>query len=220
MVTKSIALLVCDTPIPEVVAEHGEYPGIFTELMQKSLPEGSEDWDFKLDAYDVVTKMEYPSEDEIESYDAFMYTGSAASAYANIEWIHKLISFTAHLVKDHPKIKIFAICFGHQIVSLALGGNCVKNKGKWEVGPTKLRLTDVGTELFGIGDQITIQEMHQDHVPFVPKGFHLLASTNVSLNQGMLSTIGTEYQFTPSLESRVIDPPSSSPRPSPHLLFH
>ena len=75
MVSKSIALLVCDTPMPEVVAEHGEYPRIFTELMQNSLPKEL-GWNFTMDAYDVVNKKEYPPEDKIDSYDAFMYTGS------------------------------------------------------------------------------------------------------------------------------------------------
>lgn len=72
---KSIALLVCDTPMPEVVAEHGEYPTIFYELMRKSLPDEL-GWEFTMDAYDVVRKMEYPSEEKIDEYDAFMYTGS------------------------------------------------------------------------------------------------------------------------------------------------
>ncbi|KAJ3737259.1 class I glutamine amidotransferase-like protein [Lentinula guzmanii] len=207
---KSIALLVCDTPMPEVVAEHGEYPKIFHELMCKSLPDEL-GWDFKMDAYDVVHHMNYPSEDKIDRYDAFMYTGSAASAYADLDWIHRLIEFTAHLVKDHPKVRIFGICFGHQIVSLALGGTCVKNDGKWEIGPTNIRLTDIGKSVFEIDGKLTIQEMHQDHVPFVPQGFHLLASTDVSMNQGMVSTFGSDYHYTPTVESRYTSSlPSSS----------
>ncbi|KAJ3859877.1 class I glutamine amidotransferase-like protein [Lentinula novae-zelandiae] len=215
---KSIALLVCDTPMPEVVAEHGEYPTIFYELMRKSLPDEL-GWEFTMDAYDVVRKMEYPSEEKIDEYDAFMYTGSAASAYADLEWIHRLIEFTAHLAKDHPKVRIFGICFGHQIVSLALGGTCVKNDGKWEIGPTKLRLTNIGESVFGIDNELTIQEMHQDHVPFVPKGFHLLASTEVSINQGMISTYGTDYIYTPNVESRTSSyPPPSSVSDSPKSI--
>ncbi|KAJ3758115.1 class I glutamine amidotransferase-like protein [Lentinula raphanica] len=200
---KTIALLVCDVPMKEVVAEHGEYPKIFHDLMRKSLPVEL-GWECTMDAYDVVHKMEYPSEDEIDSYDAFMYTGSAASAYADLAWIHRLIEFTANLVRNHSKVRIFGICFGHQIVSLALGGTCVKNDGKWEVGPTNIRLTDMGKVVFGLGDELNIQEMHQDHVPFVPPGFHLLASTDVSMNQGMSRS--------------NLSPPSSSPDSSPKSI--
>lgn len=41
------------------------------------------------------------------------------------------------------------ICFGHQIIARALGKDCVPNGGRWEVGPTKLDLTDVGKQVFG-----------------------------------------------------------------------
>lgn len=161
--------------MPEVVAEHGAYPKIFHGMMQKSLPD---EWDFTMDAYDVVTKMEYPSEEKIDEYDAFMYTGSgkcmeteakdsgsiiiaAASAYAYLEWIHKLVAFTAHLAQDHPKVKLLGICFGHQIISLAFGGACVKNDGKWEIGPTKLRLTDLGESIFGVRNELVSSEKMQ-----------------------------------------------------------
>lgn len=140
----------------------------------------------------------------------------ASSAYADLGWIHKLISFTVHLARDHPRVKLFGICFGHQIISLALGGTCVNNEDKWEIGPTKIRLTDVGERIFGIKNELvsrmvpmlradinycraqTIQEVHQDHVPCVPQGCHLLASTDISMNQGIVSVIGTDYSFAPT----------------------
>jgi len=170
-------------------------------------------------------RWKYPSEEKISEYDAFMYTGSAASAYADIEWIHKLVEFTAHLAKDHPRVKLFGICFGHQIISLALGGTCVKNEGKWEIGPTKLRLTGLGESVFGLENELTIQEMHQDHVPFVPQGFHLLASTDISVNQGMVSAVGAQYHFTPTTASRSTaststpsDPPDSISPTEIHII--
>ncbi|KAF9074743.1 class I glutamine amidotransferase-like protein, partial [Rhodocollybia butyracea] len=176
--------------------------------MQRSLPKES-GWDFTMDSYDVMHKMEYPAEDKIEEYDA-IYTESAGAADADVDWIHKLIEFTAHLAKNHPKVKIFAICFGHQVISLALGGTCVRNDGKWEIGPTKIQLTNVGKNIFGTENELIIQEMHQDHCPFLPQGFHLLASTDICVNQGMVSTIGAKYHFTPTPESRVSSPPSPS----------
>lgn len=61
--------------------------------------------------------------------------------------------------------------------------------------------------------------MHQDDVPFVPQGFYLLASTDISINQGMVSAIGTEYHFTPTPASRITTAPSKSlPRPAPRAM--
>jgi len=130
--------------------------------------------------------MEYPSEDKIDDYDAILLTGSAASAYENIDWINKLVDFVKLIAASKPHIKIIGICFGHQIIGLAFGSQCVPNGGKWEVGPTPLTLTPLGKHLFSGLDSFNIQEMHRDHVPVVPPSFHLLASTAISNNQGMV----------------------------------
>jgi len=44
---------------------------------------------------------------------------------------------------------ITGICFGHQIVARALGGECVLNSG-WEVAITEVILTDLGQRIFGV----------------------------------------------------------------------
>ncbi|KAJ7705335.1 class I glutamine amidotransferase-like protein [Mycena rosella] len=108
-----------------------------------------------------------------------------ASAYEDVEWINRLVGFVARVAEERPALKIVGICFGHQIVARALGGRCVRNDGKWEVGPTPVALTRLGQDVFGV-ESLYIQEMHQDVVPEVPPTFHLLGSTDVALNQGMV----------------------------------
>jgi GMP synthase-like glutamine amidotransferase len=39
---------------------------------------------------------------------------------------------------DQIKQKVIGICFGHQIIALALGGAVEKNSNGWEAGPTKV----------------------------------------------------------------------------------
>ncbi|KIM43592.1 hypothetical protein M413DRAFT_443508 [Hebeloma cylindrosporum] len=126
---------------------------------------------------------------------------SAASAHENIEWINNLVAYIARVAQTKPHIKIIGICFGHQIIARALGGECVPNGGRWELGPTPLQLTDLGKRIFG-SDELTIQQMHRDHVPSVPPSFHLLGSTNISPNQGMV-------RFVPPFPSPSIDPSSN-----------
>lgn len=74
MSTKRLALFLCDTPIPAVVAIDGDYSAIFHELLRKSLPNPSVS--FTVDSFDVRNKMEYP--DEVDKYDGIIYTGSGA----------------------------------------------------------------------------------------------------------------------------------------------
>lgn len=74
-----LALLVCDTPIPSVVSTHGEYPAIFTRLLNASLPARSK-VEFELDAFDVVDKGEYPTEKALKGYRGIIITGSGMCA--------------------------------------------------------------------------------------------------------------------------------------------
>lgn len=72
---------------------------------------------------------------------------------------------------------------------------------------TEVALTDLGTQIFGVSTLVrasllfnrpsetlykclnvlqNIEQMHRDHVPAVPPTFHLLGSTPIAHNQGML----------------------------------
>jgi GMP synthase-like glutamine amidotransferase len=42
------------------------------------------------------------------------------------------------------------VCFGHQIISRALGGDVGKNPGGWEVGPTIVKTTPIGRLVYGV----------------------------------------------------------------------
>ena len=70
----SLALLVCGSLTGKVYAEHGNYSAVYARFFQSSLPNGS-DAHFILDPYD-VQKLQYPSDDQVGTYDAIVLTGS------------------------------------------------------------------------------------------------------------------------------------------------
>ena len=86
-----LALLLCDTPIPRVLEKHGNYHKIFDSWLRKTSPVDS---DFTLDAFDVVTKMEYPPEDA--KYDGVILTGSG-------QWIYLCIILTLGPTSYHSR---------------------------------------------------------------------------------------------------------------------
>ncbi|KAI0946488.1 hypothetical protein AcW1_009938 [Taiwanofungus camphoratus] len=212
-----IALFLCDTPIPAVRATDGDYTAIFGVLLRNSLPSDST-VDYIMDPYDVRDKQEYPQ--NVDSYRGIILTGSAASAYENLEWINRLVAYVKSIAEGKPHIKLIGICFGHQIIARALGGECVPNDGKWEVGVTEVALTDIGKQLLGV-PTLNIQQMHRDHVPATPVSFHLLGSTPISLNQGMVRfyedggaprpdnvhilTVQGHPEFTQRISDKIID---------------
>jgi hypothetical protein len=70
-----LAVLLCDTPAPPVLKEDGDYHKIFDTWLRGVSPSA----DFTLEAFDVVNKMEYPSEDA--KYDGILLTGSGQPSY-------------------------------------------------------------------------------------------------------------------------------------------
>ncbi|CDO75289.1 hypothetical protein BN946_scf184334.g7 [Trametes cinnabarina] len=107
-----IAVLLCDTPIPAVLASQGDYGAIFATLFRNSLKAaGDPNVQFEVDAYDVRNDQEYPK--DVDQYDAVLLTGSAASAYENLEWINKLVDYVRFLAKEKPQIRLigqYRIC--------------------------------------------------------------------------------------------------------------
>ena len=52
------------------------------------------------------------------------------------------------------------ICFGHQIIARALGGECVLNDGKWEIGTFDIDLTEVGKAVFQTAKSTIVSGPH------------------------------------------------------------
>ncbi|KAK2462773.1 hypothetical protein APHAL10511_005164 [Amanita phalloides] len=177
-----IAHLICGRPAQTLVDVHGDYGHVVSVWLKESYKNVNDF--FILDSFNAF-ESKLPAEDQLDQYKAIVLSGSAASAYEDVDWINNLVAFVARVAQTRPSIKLIGICFGHQIIARALGGQVVRNHGRWEIGPTPISLTDLGKAIFGV-DSFHIQQMHQDHVPSVPESFYLLGSTPVSVNQGMV----------------------------------
>jgi len=70
-----LAVLLCDTPAPPVLKDDGDYHKIFDTWLRSVSPSV----DFTLDAFDVVSRMEYPP--DAGKYDGILLTGSGQSDY-------------------------------------------------------------------------------------------------------------------------------------------
>ncbi|XP_006455579.1 hypothetical protein AGABI2DRAFT_227001, partial [Agaricus bisporus var. bisporus H97] len=141
-----------------------------------------------MEAYDVI-KDDYPEDDIIDDYDVVMITGSPSDAFADDEWIVRLVKFVTKVGTEHPGVRLVGICFGHQIICRSLGGEVIRNPCNWETGPTVLRTTYIGRLLYGV-KRLQLQEFHQDAVPIqslsgsLQSGeIYLLASSALTPNQ-------------------------------------
>ncbi|KAI7852489.1 class I glutamine amidotransferase-like protein [Circinella umbellata] len=180
----NLALLVCDTPKPEVLEKYGDYPNMFTNVFSRAnRNELKNKVEITWQYFDVVHKQEYPDLRDLadnHTFDGIVISGSASSAYMDEPWILKLIQFV-HKLRAEPyrsQVKLVGVCFGHQIIARACGGSCEKNPNGWEVKREKKRK---GMERKGKKKHylftLLMNQVHQDHVNSLPPGFHSLATT-------------------------------------------
>ena len=70
---------------------------------------------------------EIPDEKDIEKFDGFTISGSAASVNGNAEWLKKLEKFIQQAAERENGPRIAGVCFGHQMICKALGGTVGNN---------------------------------------------------------------------------------------------
>ncbi|CAG8517605.1 20564_t:CDS:2, partial [Dentiscutata erythropus] len=202
-----VSILLAGTPIPEIIEKFGHYGKQISDLLQNAINSSEQKLSLIIKNYD-VENMEFPEEDDLLKTDGIIITGSA---YDDIPWINRLTDFTKLIIDKHQHIKLIGICFGHQIVARAAGGQVIKNPLGWEIGVTEVSLTDIGENFFKIDSKVLrIQQMHQDHVNILPKNFHNLGFTSKSPFQGMIKvnqvlTVQGHPEFVGEAEKLLIN---------------
>lgn len=141
-------------PLREV---HGDYDAMFQVLL------GEVDPTLTYAVYPVVDGV-FPA--STAECDAWLITGSRYGTYDDEPWIGQLRDFIRHIVGDGGRV--VGICFGHQLLADALGGESGKSAKGWGVGlqrwePFAAVLDD---ELVPTG--LKLLASHQDQVRRLP----------------------------------------------------
>lgn len=93
-----------------------------------------------------------------------------------------------------PEFHFTGVCFGHQILARLLGGQVgPAPTGDWELGHSRIDLTDVGQRLFRTRDHnVHLHQMHQDQVLEPPTN----ATSNGLLPQGVEPAVWGSSEHT------------------------
>ena len=159
-----LGILQCDSVRPELQPEFGDYPEMFQHLLTTEAVQP----EFRV--YD-LTRGEFPeSPDEC---DAWLFTGSKWSVYDPDEWIADAHEFARRLhAARQPTV---GICFGHQLISRALGGRVEKAPIGWGVGVHTADILRHEPWMRPDRDSLSLLVSHQDQVIKPPEGSELLA---------------------------------------------
>ncbi|EPX74964.1 amidotransferase [Schizosaccharomyces octosporus yFS286] len=180
-----IAIFNADLPMNTVTQNYGDYAHMFKNMFTRAAAAYDSSLEFVFNTYNVYKEDIYPSKEQFDELDAIVITGSKYYAGDNVPWINKLTEVVKNVIENRKEIKVLGVCFGHQIIGRAFGSSIVANPNGWEIAPYEIQLTEVGKRVFA-KDSLIINQMHQDIVSDIPKGFELLASTKTCSNQAFI----------------------------------
>lgn len=194
-----IGILQCDNVSDELMEEFGNYPEMFENLL------GAAANDFEFQTYRVIDG-ELPK--SIDDCDAFITTGSRHSVNDEEPWVKALENFVVEL--DRAKKKFVGICYGHQMLAKALGGEVAVSDRGWGVGITRNDVDVLKSWMDPEQNSLNLVVSHYEQVSRLPEDVEVLAGSdfcpNYMLQYGdhMMSVQG-HPEFSKSYSSALMD---------------
>ena len=163
--TTRCGLLVCGHVHPDALDIGGDYPELFRSILG---PLGVE-----VAAYD-VTAGELPS--SIDECDGWLTSPSRSSATDGEPWIDDLAEMIRELVRSERPFA--GMCFGHQLLAVALGGTVERSPAGWGAGVKTYEVVERRSWMDPPLERLRLIASHEDQVIVLPDGATLLASAD------------------------------------------
>lgn len=161
----NIGLLGCDDVPERLRPLAGTYLQMFERLLKPHLPEARLTW------FD-VRNGNLP--DTAAACDAYICTGSRSSVYEESDWIDHLKAYVREL--HETSAPFVGVCFGHQVLAQALGGEVTRAEQGWGVGIQEMHVTRTEAWMQPTQSEVKLQYMHADQVQRVPEESVVLAA--------------------------------------------
>lgn len=138
---------------------------------------------------------------ELADVEALLIPGSAAGVYDDFEWMEPL---RAYIRKAYTaRTPMLGVCFGHQVMADALGGEVRKSEKGWGLGRHTYRVTK-GTSAFAcFGETAALAASHQDQVIAPPACATAYLSSDFTPNAGLVYDNGAALSIQPHPEFAV-----------------
>lgn len=191
-----VGILKTGRPLRPAIPRFGTYPDMFMELL------GADAYDWRVYAAD---EGEYPARPE--DCDAYIVTGSAAGVYESDPWIGELLDF---LRSAKGKAKLVGVCFGHQAMAQAFGGQVIKSPKGWGIGEHEYRV--LGQEPWmDAAAPIRLPASHQDQVVALPPNAEVIVASDFAPMAGLAYrdqpaiSIQPHPEFDPAYAAALIE---------------
>jgi GMP synthase (glutamine-hydrolysing) len=157
-------ILVAGEPVERIRAKRGGYPDIIARA--------SGDRAVAWTAVDLRDETPLPSP---SSLAGVVVTGSAASVTERTPWMLRAEAYLRALAAS--RVPTLGICFGHQLLGQALGGEVIRNPRGREIGTVDLEVVADDPLLAAARPPLLANTVHVDTVAVLPPGARVLGRT-------------------------------------------
>ena len=165
--SKPIAIIKTGSTYPQIRNHYGD----FEDWISQGLGSATPVWVINAPEGDVLP--------EASALAGVIITGSHAMVTDQAGWMTGLIHWLERAIQQHPALPMLGLCFGHQLLAQALGGEVADNPMGIEVGTVALRLTRAGHQdalLSAMENHPWAQVVHKQSVLTPPPDAAVLAS--------------------------------------------
>ncbi len=140
--------------------------------------------------------------------DGWLITGSRHGVYENLDWMIELQSFIRDIAANN--IPLVGICFGHQIIAQALGGEVVKSDKGWALGLHHYQVDKNYSWMEPAAGTTGLYAFHQDQVVKLPQNAEVFASSDFCPYAGLsygdsIISLQAHPEFEEAYEIALLD---------------
>ena len=154
-----IGILLVGRASEDLVNQYGTFAEMLVALIN------SEEKIFEFKTFNILDD-EFPK-DHLEC-DGWIITVSPHGVYEEFAWM-KTISQLINDIYD-AGLPILGVCFGHQLIAQALGGDVEKSQKGWGLGLHTYQIDNKSGYMGNLAEEITLNICHQDQVTKIPQG--------------------------------------------------
>ncbi|MEO5807391.1 glutamine amidotransferase-related protein [Devosia sp.] len=177
-----------DVPLP-LRGDFGPYPQMFERML---------DGTGESFAYEVVRAHDGEPLPDPATLGGILITGSAAGVYDDLPWLEPLRGFIRDAYAKNTSM--LGICFGHQIMADALGGDVRKSEKGWGLGRHAYAVKGRPAFMSGAKETLAVACSHQDQVIVAPKVAEVILASDFTPNAGLMYQNGKALSFQPHPE--------------------
>lgn len=150
--------------------------------------------------YEVISACDGAELPDPAGLEGIVITGSPAGVYEDHAWLEPLRAF---IRKAHAaRTPMLGICFGHQIMAEALGGEVRKSEKGWGMGRHRYRVVERPCFMADAPETLAIACSHQDQVIVPPPGAEVVLASEFAPHAGLFYDTGQALSFQPHPEFR------------------